>query len=100
MGRQPTIFHTNDSIWDILDAVVVGDEKDRATLLAGETLHEFDHSSTRFAVEGGGGFVGQDKFGLADQGTRDRNPLLLPARKVIGIVFNVVFEANFGEDFG
>lgn len=56
--NELAIFHINNAIGDVEDAIVVGNEKDCAAFLFGEGLHEFHNFATRFFVKGSRGFIG------------------------------------------
>ena len=52
------------------------------------------HVVAGFAVERSGGLVGQDQRGLVHQGPRNRHPLLLPARELVGRVVGARAQAH------
>ncbi len=47
-----------------------------------------------FAVQCAGGLVGQDDGRVIDQGAGDGHPLLLPARKLIGLMIDAVAQPH------
>jgi DNA-binding MarR family transcriptional regulator len=68
------------------DAVVMGDHDRRRPALAAERLEHLDDGPAAFLVERGGGLVGEDDLGVADERPGHRHALLLPARQVAGQV--------------
>jgi hypothetical protein len=56
--NELAIFHIDNAIGDVENAIVLGDEKDCAASLFGEGLHEFYNFATRFFIESSRGFIG------------------------------------------
>ena len=50
-----------------------------------ELAHDVEHAADQLRVERGGGFVKQHDLGLKRERARDRDPLLLAARKLARI---------------
>lgn len=80
-SNDATVLETEDTICDVEDAGVVGDEEDGGAAFAGELAEEFDGGVAGGAVEGGGGFVGEDEAGLMGEGAGDGDALALAAGK-------------------
>ena len=51
-------------------------------------------------VEIAGGFVGEDDFGVGDDGAGDGDALLLAAGELVGVVVFFFFEVEAVESFG
>jgi hypothetical protein len=84
------VLHRQDPIGDVEDAVVVGDQQDRAALLARQLLHQGHDIAARAAVQSRGGFIGQQQRWLMDQGASYGDPLLLPAGELVGATLSWV----------
>ena len=57
--------------------VVVGDNHYGPAAVMGEAADHFHDDPAAVGVERGGGFVGEDDFGISGQGTGDGDALLL-----------------------
>ena len=79
--------HDGDFVAGLGDnAHVVGDEDDGGAELALQLLHQLQNLSLYGDVEGGGGLVGDEQVGLAQQRHGDHDALLHTARKLVGIL--------------
>jgi hypothetical protein len=63
---------------------VVGDHHDGLPVLAVEALQQVEDFVAGLAVEIAGRLVAEQQRGVGDQGPRDADALLLPARKLPG----------------
>ena len=104
---QFSVEHDKDSVGEIGDdAKVVGDEENRHAKLFPKIAKEIKNLGLDGNIEGGGGFVGDEKFGLAGEGHGDHSALLHSARKLVGIIARAEFgiadtdEAEQAGDFG
>jgi len=93
------VFHVEDAVGDVEDAVVVGDHQDGAAAAAGEFLEEVDDIATGLAIEGGGRFVGEDEFRIGDECSGDGDALFLAAGNFRGEIVEPFAEADAGENF-
>ena len=64
----------------------MGHHEDGGPQLAVHVLQGGQEHLGRVAVQGAGGFVGQDQFGVVDDGPGAGAPLLLPAGDLIGVL--------------
>jgi len=81
------------------DAEVVGDEEDRHAELIAEIAKEIENLGLDGDIEGGGGFIGDEKFGLAGEGHGDHGALLHSARKLVGIIARTEFGIADADEF-
>src|SRR5882724_4921060 len=74
---QSSVLQAQTAIGDIEDAMVVGDEDDRAAATLGELLDELDHLAAALFVERGRRLVGKQEGGICAErsGQRDSLPL-------------------------
>ena len=61
-------------------------------------VEELDYLFAIGVIEGGGGFVGEDDFGLIDEGSSDADSLAFAAGEFVGEAVQFVFETEFGEE--
>ena len=61
-------------------------------------VEELDYLFAIGVIEGGGGFVGEDDFGLVDEGSGDADSLTLATGEFVGEALEFVFEAELGEE--
>jgi hypothetical protein len=67
------------------DILLVGHDHDRLPLIV-EFLEQPDDLDGRLGVQVARGLVGEQDRGLVDERPRDRDPLPLPARQLVGAV--------------
>ena len=86
------VAHLDDALGAGGDVAVVGDQ-DHHVALAGlvEQRHDF---RAAVAVEGAGGFVGEDDMAAVHQRTGDRHPLLLAAGQLVRTVGGALGQAQ------
>ena len=71
---------------------VVRDHDDQAVVCDfGEQVHDLD---ARFGIERARGFVGQQDFGVVDEGAGDGHALHLAAGQLAGLLVDVVAQAH------
>ena len=75
------------------DVRLVGDQHDRDAV-AGERGEQRHHLVAGARIEVAGRLVGQHQARLVDQRARDRDPLLLPAGQLAGMVVQAVAQAD------
>jgi hypothetical protein len=78
------VIHFGHAIGELKDAIVMGDDDDTAARGAGDFVHKFHDATTILAVEGGGGFVGDEEARFVDEGAGDGDTLLLAAGELGG----------------
>ncbi len=81
------------------DAEVVGDEEDGHAELITEIAKEIENLGLDGDIEGGGRFIGDEKFGLAGVGHGDHGTLLHSARKLVGIIARTEFGIADADEF-
>jgi hypothetical protein len=64
---------------------VVGDEENRETELIADLAEQLENLALCGGIERGGGFVGNEQGGLADDGLGDKDALALAAAEFMGI---------------
>ena len=62
----------------------MGDHDHGGVLVAGDGGQFGDYALRPAAIDGGGGFVGEDHAGAVDEGAQDRHPLALSAGELLG----------------
>jgi hypothetical protein len=77
---------------------IVRDQDECAPLIAMETEEQIDHALSVGRIQIAGGFIRKKKCGAADEGPRDRDPLLFAARELDGIVVLPVRQTDFFEE--
>jgi hypothetical protein len=93
-----TILQMDDSFGAFRNVVFVGDDDDGDAIPV-HLFENFHHLVRGFGVEGAGGFVSEDDFGLADERPRNGHPLLLPARHLVGQMVGPVLQPDPVEVF-
>ncbi len=88
----------DDSFGAFRNVVFVGDD-DNGHAFPVHLFENFHHFLRGFGVEGAGGFVGEDDFGVADECPGDSYPLLLSARHLVGQVVGPVLQPDPVEVF-
>ena len=92
--------HNQNTIGEIGDdAEVVGDEEDGHAELITEIAKEVENLGLDGDIESGGGFIGDEKFGLAGEGHGDHGALLHSARKLVGIIARTEFGIADADEF-
>ena len=77
--------HHGDAVREVgHDAHVVGDQHDGAVQLVAQVAHEVQDFGLDRHVEGRGGLVGDEQFGIAGQRLRDHGALPLAAGELVG----------------
>ena len=74
-------------------AVMGGDDQGNIALLA-QGAKELENFLSRVRIKVAGGFIGQDKGGLIDQSSGDRDPLLLAAGEFIGAMMDALAQSD------
>jgi hypothetical protein len=77
---------------------VVGDEEHGEAVI-GEATEDVTDLLAEFGVEGGGGFVEEERARFHGEGAGDGDALLLSAGELGGTVMGAIGEANPGEEF-
>jgi hypothetical protein len=72
----------------------MSDHQHGAGLLPSQTLEQFNDFPASAAVECSGWFIGKQKLGPGRQSTGNGNTLLLPTRKILGKLAEVILEAD------
>ena len=62
-------------------------------------MEQHHHIAARAAVEGGGGFIGQQQARVGRQGPGNRDPLLLATGEVVGQLVELVAQAHGPQPF-
>ena len=75
--RDAPVCHGQDAVGIVEDARIVGDHEGRGAAAPGHVAQEVDDKDAVVAVKRRGGFVGEDDLGIADEGARDGDALLL-----------------------
>ena len=81
------------------EVLVVGDDDEGDAFFAVELEEEVHDVFAGDGVEVAGGFVGEDDFGVVDDGTGDADALFLAAGEVVGLVVDLVVELDDVEGF-
>ena len=88
------------------DAEVVGDEEDGHAELIAEIAKEIENLGLDGDIESGGGFVGNEQFGLTGKGHGDHDALLHSSAELVGIIVEAFLgigdanEVEVFDDFG
>jgi hypothetical protein len=77
----------------------VGDEEDGHAELIAEIAKEIENLGLDGDIEGGGGLIGDEEFGLASQSHGDHGPLLHSTRKLVRIVMRAEFGITDADEF-
>src|SRR5262245_34588124 len=80
------VAEDDDPLGVFRDAVLVSDEQQRDAALAVEPLEDLHDLDRSAAVERARRLVGKDDRRMIDKRPRDRDALLLPARKLIRVI--------------
>ncbi len=92
--------HNQNTIRKIGDNTeVVGDKEDGHAELISEIAKEVENLGLDGDIEGGGGFIGDEKLGLAGEGHGDHGPLLHSTRKLVGIITRAEFGIADADEF-
>ena len=84
------------------DSEVVGDEDDGGAQILLAFADEIEDLLLNGDVEGGGGLVGDEEFGLGDESHGNHDPLAHAAGEFMGVAVDAGFgigDADFGEGF-
>ena len=87
------VAHDDHALGVGRDVRLVGDQHDRDAV-AGERAEQRHHLVAGARIEVAGRLVGQHQARLVDQRARDRDPLLLPAGELAGMVVQAVAQAD------
>ena len=91
------MVHEHDAVGDLAGEVhLVGDDE-HGHAARGEVAHDGQHLADQLGVERAGDLVEQHRLGLHGERPGDGDPLLLPARQLLGIVVGAVGEANLAQ---
>lgn len=82
--NQALVYHGDTVTDEAHHGQVVADEQIRQPALLLQLAHEIQHLSADGYIQGGNGFVGDDKFGVHDQRPGDADTLTLGRRKIHG----------------
>ena len=93
------VAHFDDALGAGGDFAVVGDE-DHRVALGGQLLEQLHHLDAALAVEGAGGFVGEDHVAAVHQRAGDGDALLLPAGELVRAVAGAALQAQAAQQFG
>jgi len=74
--HQPAVAQVQHPVGDRRGVGLVGDDYHRAPA---EAAQELEHGGAVLGVEAAGGLVGEDQLGTVDEGTSEREALLLTA---------------------
>ena len=97
---EAAVLEPEDAVGDVADAVVVGDDDDRAVLRLRDIVEELDDFVAVAGVEVGGRFVGEDELRVVGQGAGDRDALALAAGEGLRLRAEAVGHAEVGEEGG
>jgi hypothetical protein len=76
---QKTVFHMCDSICKAVDTWIVSYDDRSPVRVNRQLTQQGHHGLARLAIQSGGRFVAEEQSGLMDEGTSDRDALLLTA---------------------
>jgi len=79
--EQHSLVEVKHLVGESQCASVVGHHDDRLSELRAQLVQQGQHALGVAGIEVAGGFIRHDQVGIAYQGARDRDPLLLAARK-------------------
>jgi hypothetical protein len=82
---EAAVLEPEDAIGEFADAVIVGDDDDRAVLGLGDVVEELDDFVAVARVEVRGRFVGEDELRVVGKGAGDGDALALAARERLGL---------------
>ncbi len=89
----------DNAVGDCGDFFVVGGDEKGGVVFFVDFFEELDDFGAGFFVEVAGGFVGEDDFGVVDEGAGDGDALFLAAGEGFCFVVFFVGEFDFGEEF-
>ena len=93
--HQLARIHDPDAVADAHHgAEIVADEDDGGIVLLAQAAHEIEHRRLHRDVEARGGLVHEEQRGLGHQRHGDDDPLLLPARKLMGVAVEDAFRVR------
>ena len=95
-----TVFHFGQAIGVGVGAGIVGDDDDATAWGTGGGGEEIHDLVTGFAIQCGGGFVGDEESGFVDEGAGDGDALLLAAGELAGAFAFATGETDAGEECG
>ena len=98
MRRQLAVAEFEDAVHFAGEVGGVGDDDEGDVLLAVEVEEEGGEGVGVVAVEGAGGFVGEEKFGAVDERADDGDALAFAAGELAGAVVEAVGETDVGEE--
>jgi hypothetical protein len=98
IGYDATIFQVNDAIHAFESFPGVGDHHDQAIFLMGKAAELVENKLSGFSIEVAGGFVGENKLGIVDEGPGEGGALLFASGKLIGPVMEAGSESHGGEE--
>jgi len=93
---QPSVAHDHCALRHRSDLRVVRDDDDRAALLV-EVTQDREHIAAGDRVEVACRLVGEDEVRVGDEGSSDRDSLLLAARQLRRSVVDAIAEADLVE---
>jgi hypothetical protein len=85
------VVHRDEICHGADDAEVVRDEDDRGAFLALEFFEESEDLGLKGDIQGGGGFIGDEDFGVAGEGDGGHHALALPSAELVGEFFGGTF---------
>src|SRR5207237_47438 len=97
---EAAVLQPEDAVGDVADAVVVGDDDDRALLLAGDVVEQLDDFVAVARVEVRGRLVGKDELRVIGERASDGNALTFAAGKGARPCAQAVSHAEIGEKGG
>ena len=94
---HPTILDMDHLIRHRGNGRIVGDDHNRHTLLPAGVLKQSQDRLAGDIIQGTGGLITEQQFGILCQGTGNGDPLLFTARELCGKVLHAVMETNGAE---
>ena len=91
---EPAVLQMKDPVGDVQDAVVMRHDENSHAVLPGKHLQAIHNVAAGLLVERRSRLVREDDSWVADQGTSDGDPLPLSARKVIGVLVDVLGQSD------
>ncbi|KWV89639.1 hypothetical protein PFLmoz3_00752 [Pseudomonas fluorescens] len=90
------VANLDDAVGSRRHFTVVGNQNDHMAL-ARQFVEQGHDLGAAMAVEGAGGFVGEDDMAAVHQGAGDGHPLLLPTRQLVRPIAGALGQAQAGE---
>ncbi len=89
-----------DAVGDVFHhGKIMGDEQIGGSRFLLDIFHQVYHLSLYGHIQGGDAFIGDDQFGIHDQGPGDAHSLALSAGELVGIAGGVLRgQAHLGQD--